>query len=82
VPHENKQVQELTERATTQAPNCQPIGEVVINRESVRKLVAGDPEALASVLDSLLEALLRDRNFGPARKPALSTAVIRRASIA
>jgi|SRR5450432_448145 len=58
-----------------------PTGEVVIDRESVRRLVASDPEALASLLDSLLEALLRDRN--PTRKrPEGSTASAREISIA
>jgi len=59
-----------------------PIGELVINRDSVRKLVASDPEALASVLDSLLEAVLRDRNSPSTKMPALTTAATRHASIA
>ncbi len=59
-----------------------PIGELVINRDSVRKLVASDPEALASVLDSLLEAVLRDRNSRSTKMPALTTAATRHASIA
>jgi hypothetical protein len=44
--------------------------------------VASDPEALASVLDSLLEALLRDRNVPLTKRPALSTAATRQASVA
>lgn len=59
-----------------------PIGELVINRESVRKLVASDPEALASVLDSLMEALLRDRGLPREKKPASGIATFRRTSIA
>ena len=51
-----------------------PIGELVINRESVRKLVASDPDALASVLDSLREVLLRDQRHSPTKKPARSVA--------
>ena len=58
-----------------------PIGELVINRESVRKLVANDPEALASVLDSLLEALLRVKNH-PAKKPPVRATAIRHTEIA
>jgi len=78
----DKRIKELTESATPQAPRCQPIGELVINRDSVRRLVASDPEALASVLDSLLEVLLRDRGFPPTKKPAFSTAANLRAGIA
>jgi len=81
-PHEDKRISELTESATPQTPRCQPIGELVINRDGVRRLVASDPEALASVLDSLLEVLLRDRGFPPTKKPAFSTAANLRAGIA
>ncbi len=59
-----------------------PIGEVVIHRESVRELIAHDPEALASVLDSLLEALLRDRNPDVERKPVVRTTRMRHANTA
>ena len=45
--------------------NSKPISELVINRDSIRELVANDPEALASVLDSLLEAMDRDRRPAP-----------------
>jgi hypothetical protein len=61
---------------------CNPIGELVINRDSVRRLVASDPEALASVLDSLLEALERDRNLPPGRKPVHSATATRKATVA
>lgn len=64
------------------AAEYQTIGELVIDRDSVRDLVASDPEALASVLDSLLEALLRDSRPSSAKKPVLSSPASRRASIA
>jgi len=47
-----------------------PIGELYINRDSVRTLLASDPDALASVLDSLLEALLRDQDLEPVKRSA------------
>jgi len=86
-PHEDerivdKRIKELTKSVPPLAPYCQPIGELVINRDSVRRLVASDPEALASVLDSLLEVLLRDRGFPPTKKPTFSTAANLRAGIA
>jgi len=54
--------------------NPKPIGELVINHESVRKLVAKDPEALAMVLDSLLEVLQRDQQAAPRKQLASSLA--------
>ena len=51
-----------------------PIGELFINRDSVRTLLASDPDALASVLDSLLEALLRDQDLEPVKKSAAHAA--------
>ena len=80
--HQNRPSSELTGSATGLAPHYQPIGELVINRDSVRKLVASDPEALASVLDSLLEALQRDRSLPLNKKPAISTRATRHTSIA
>jgi hypothetical protein len=59
-----------------------PIGEVVIDRHIVRELVAKDPEALTSVLDSLLEAMMRDKVTSAGRKPARSSLTGRRAGIA
>jgi len=79
---QNRPGRELTGSATGLAPHYQPIGELVINRDSVRKLVASDPEALASVLDSLLEALQRDRSLPLNKKPAISTRATRHTSIA
>jgi hypothetical protein len=59
-----------------------PVCEIVINRDSVRKLVASDPEALASVLDTLLEALQRDVNSTPAKRPQPENATTRHTSVA
>ena len=65
---------QLAAQGTTAGRLYRPIGELVINRESVRKLVASDPDALASVLDSLREVLLRDQGHSPTKKPARSVA--------
>ena len=51
-----------------------PIGELFINRDTVRTLLASDPEALASILDSLLEALLRDQDLELVKKPVAHAA--------
>jgi hypothetical protein len=80
--HEDKPIREMMESAAHQIPHGQPIGELVINRDSVRRLVASDPEALVSVLDSLLEVLLRDRSFPPTKKPALGTTANLRVGVA
>ena len=45
-----------------------PIGEIVINRDGVHNILADDPQALASVLDSLFEAMVRHAGLG--KKPA------------
>jgi hypothetical protein len=63
-------------RAEDPSKNYHPIGELVINRDSVRKLVASDPDALASVLDSLLEALQYDGGL-LGKKPSLRTTATR-----
>lgn len=62
--------------------NYRPISELVINRDSVRELLAHDPEALASVLDSLLEALHRDCPPVPPQRIAPHRAVTRQVSVA
>jgi hypothetical protein len=71
-----------TKSAVNLAETCRPIGELVINQESVRNLVANDPEALASVLDSLLEALQRDKGTLPSKKAVLHTTLAWHSSIA
>jgi hypothetical protein len=81
-PQKNGPSSELRESATPVTAYSQPIGELLINRDSVRRLVASDPEALASVLDSLLEALQRDRSLPLNKKPAISTKAARRTGIA
>ncbi len=56
-----------------------PIGEIVIDQESVRNMVASDPDALASVLDSLRDLLRRDR---PGKQPTGPFYASQQASIA
>ena len=82
----DRDLQELSSPPETPTPRSlgreKPIGEIVINRDSVRDLLASDPEALASVLDSLLEALLFDKNVAPAKKPGPVHGAIRHTSVA
>ena len=59
-----------------------PIGELFINRESVRSLLASDPDALASVLDTLLDALLRNQSQPPLKKPAVAIGAATRTIVA
>ncbi len=49
-------------RAHTQPKS---IGELTVNRETLHQVLENNPQALASILDSLLEGLQRDRNIGP-----------------
>lgn len=77
--------QQIAEEQTAErlaAAEQKTIGELVIARESVRNLVARDPEALASILDSLLEAMLKDSHPLPAKKPVLRATSDWRTSIA
>jgi hypothetical protein len=39
-----------------------PISELTVNRDSLQRVLEENPQALASILDSLLEALQRDKN--------------------
>ena len=59
---------------TTTGPH-KPIGEIVINRDCVHDILADDPQALASVLDSLLEAMLRSSDSAPRKGPAFEKSI-------
>jgi hypothetical protein len=54
-----------------------PISELTVNRESLRRVLEINPQALASTLDSLLEALQRDKSSGLAALPALNKTELR-----
>ena len=49
-----------------------PISELAVNRKSLQRVLENNPQALGSILESLLEALQRDQRIGPATVPALS----------
>lgn len=64
-------------RSTHPCPQPKSIGELTVNRESLQRVLENNPQALGSILDSLLEALQRDKNLEPATVPAPNKADLR-----
>ncbi len=63
----------LTVQSTCPCAHPKPIGELTVNRESLQGVLENNPQALGSILDSLLEALQRDKNAEPGIIPAANT---------
>jgi hypothetical protein len=70
LPHVSRRKSTLSRRNPGTRVFSQPLGELAINPETVRRLFEGNPGALASMLDCLLEALRRDQTAGRAQIPS------------